>query len=84
MNKRLVIHNTPLDVTSCRGAPELLVAVIAFAHEVARARKKIDPKTGAAANSVWDAIERAENSMLRAVEKLSGLKRGALGTRDSA
>ena len=56
--------------------------VVAAAIAVERARSKIGPN-GAAVNEVWNAIERAENRMLRAVEKLAGLKPKALGDRDS-
>lgn len=57
-------------------------AVIAAAKAVDKARLKIEP-SGCAGNALWDEIERKENRLLRAVEKLAGLKRMSLGIRSS-
>jgi len=56
--------------------------VIQAAEAVVRARKRIG-ENGAAVNTVWDDIERKENTLLRAVEKLAGLQRLSLGERNS-
>lgn len=56
--------------------------VVKAARACARARELIDSK-GGATNATWDLIERKENAMLRAVERLAGLKRLTLGVRDS-
>ena len=57
-------------------------AVVKAALALDKARKKADYRNGSP-NSVWNAIERAENRLLRAVEKFAGLKRLALGVKDS-
>jgi hypothetical protein len=57
-------------------------AVIAAAKSVDKARLKVAPN-GMASNAIWDEIERKENRLLRAVEKLAGLKRMSLGIRSS-
>lgn len=58
-------------------------AVVKAAHALNQARARIDFNKGAS-DSVWDALERKENRLLRAVEKLARLKRRSLGVRDSS
>lgn len=65
-----------------RSTPKRSAAIVKAALAVAKARKRIGP-SGMANNALWDEIERKENRLLRAVEKLAGLPRMCLGIRSS-
>lgn len=65
-----------------RDTPDRIEAVVKAARAYDKALGRRNPD-GSANNATWNAIERKENSMLRAVERLAGLKRRSLGVRDS-
>lgn len=65
-----------------RASTDTAKAVIKAAHALAKARTKIGAN-GLAVDSVWDEIERRENLLLRAVERMAGLKRLTFDEKDS-
>lgn len=58
------------------------VAVSDAARALHKTRQRID-KDGLANDTVWNSVERGENKVLRAVEKLAELPRRSLGVKDS-
>jgi hypothetical protein len=83
--RRLEIHvDQKSDLLAALGNAWAMVgSVILYARQVAKAREQVSARTGSASDRVWDEIEAHENELLRAVERLAGLKLGTLGNRCS-